>query len=163
MLFPQPHYRGPSNIRRFTPASFAEAIASETHSKNSKVTWLIEFYAPWAPHCLHLEPVFAELSLQYGSEDLKFGILDVSQWPLTAKQYQVSIRGDQGNQLPTLIMFKNGKEIGRIPHVYEDGRVASGGTIRRRDIVTAFELDKEESPQAVNKRKGEPSRRRKGA
>lgn len=38
----------------------------------------VEFYAPWAPPCIHLEPVFAELSLKYTTERLRFGKVDAS-------------------------------------------------------------------------------------
>ncbi len=61
-----------------------------------------------------------------------------------AKKYKINVRGDQGNQLPTLIMFEKGAEAGRIPHVYADGKVASG-KFRRGDIVTAFALDERKS------------------
>ena len=121
----------------FTPASFAELVEDRT---DGDVTWLVEFFAPWAPQCLYLEPVIAELSLKYSFEHLRFGKLDVSRWPAMAKKYKISVRGENGNQLPSLIIFEKGKETGRIPHVYSDGKVASG-KFRRHDIVTAFGLD----------------------
>lgn len=129
----------------FNPASFAEVVEDRS---DSTVSWLIEFYAPWAPQCLYLEPVLAEISLQYSSERLRFGKIDVSRWPALAKRYKISIRGENGNQLPTLIMFEQGKESGRIPHVYNDGKVAAG-KYRKSDIVTAFALEEKQIGKAV--------------
>ena len=140
-MFPQPTYKGPSRMEDFTPASFAEIVEDRTESP---VSWLVEFYAPWAPQCLYLEPVLAEISLQYSSETLRFGKIDVSRWPALAKRYRISIRGENGNQLPTLIMFEKGKESGRIPHVYNDGKVAAG-KYRKNDIVTAFALGEKQT------------------
>ena len=36
----------------------------------------VEFYAPWSPACIHLEPVVAELSLKYSCTRLQFGRVD---------------------------------------------------------------------------------------
>lgn len=138
-------FKGPSRMEDFTPASFAELVEDRA---DSNVAWLVEFFAPWAPQCLYLEPVIAELSLKYSSEHLRFGKMDVSRWPALAKKYKISVRGENGNQLPTLIMFEKGKEGGRIPHVYNDGKVAAG-KFRRHDIVTAFALD--EKTEGKNK------------
>lgn len=38
----------------------------------------VEFYAPWSPPCIHLEPVFAELSLKYTTARLRFGKVDAA-------------------------------------------------------------------------------------
>ena len=70
-----------------------------------------------------------------------------------AQRYKISIRGDQGNQLPTLIMFEKGKESGRLPHVYSDGKVASG-KFRRHDIVTAFALEERAAGDGTMKKSG---------
>lgn len=121
----------------FTPASFAERV--EEHTNESDPCWLVTFFAPWAPQCLYLEPIIAELSLKYSMDSLRFGKIDVSKWPSIAKKYNISLTGIS-NQLPTIIMFEKGKEIGRIPHVYSDGRVAAG-RFRKHDIVRAFELE----------------------
>ncbi|KAH7618020.1 putative Thioredoxin-related transmembrane protein 2 [Nannochloris sp. 'desiccata'] len=145
LMFPQPTYKGPSRIEDFTPASFAEIVEDRS---DSNVSWLVEFFAPWAPQCLYLEPVIAELSLQYSSPTLRFGKIDVSRWPALAKRYKISIRGEDGNQLPTLIMFENGKERGRIPHVYNDGKVAAG-KFRKNDIVTAFALGEKQAGKST--------------
>ena len=49
-------------------------------------------------------------------------------------------RSSMANQLPTLILFKGGKEVARIPHVFKDGSFVRG-RYRKKDIVTGFDLD----------------------
>ncbi|EFN59218.1 hypothetical protein CHLNCDRAFT_59562 [Chlorella variabilis] len=150
LVFPQPIFQGASAVEQFTPASFQSMVAE---NPQPGLTWLVEFYAPWAPPCIHLEPVFAELSLKFTTPQLRFGKVDVSRWPQLAKQHKVAVYGTLP-QLPTFISFKGGKEEGRIPHVFPDGSVATI-KIRREDIVTAFALDEflEEAKKAEGKKK----------
>ena len=78
--------------------------------------WLVFFYFRWASDCGQFTPTFCGLSLEYGKNKkyLKFGKLDVSVCPGYAKKYNVSIKAST-KQLPTLILFQNGKEILRMP------------------------------------------------
>eukprot|EP00951_Prasinocladus_malaysianus_P009410 scaffold68662_cov37-Prasinocladus_malaysianus.AAC.1 len=131
----QPCYTGPDNIKYFTPGTFKWDV-QENHKG---VTWLVELYAPWSPPCIHLEPVFADLSLKYTNERFKFGKLDVGRWPQIGPELRVDVNGAT-EQLPTIIMFEAGEEIGRIPHVFSDGSFAKG-KFRRSDIVRAFDLE----------------------
>lgn len=146
LLFPQPIYQGPSAIHQFTPASFKELVEEATQPE---LTWLVEFYAPWAPPCIHLEPVLAELSLKYSTDRLKFGKVDASRWPQLATQHKVQVYGAMPH-LPTFVEFKGGKELGRIPHLFEDGTVSSM-KVRRQDIIVAFGLEE----QLAESKKGE--------
>jgi hypothetical protein len=41
-------------------------------------------------------------------------------WPQLAKQHRVEVHGIS-QQLPTFIMFRGGKELGRIPRLLEGG------------------------------------------
>lgn len=52
-------------------------LCSSAHAKPAAASQ-VEFYAPWAPPCIHLEPVFAELSLTYTNDKLRFGKVDAS-------------------------------------------------------------------------------------
>ena len=49
--------------------------------------------------------------------------MDVGRFPKMAEKLKVSLAGYK-RQLPTLILFQDGKEIARLPHVYEDGTPA---------------------------------------
>lgn len=137
LLTSQPMYSGPSDVKEFTPITFKETVLDKP---DSMVDWLVEFYAPWSPACVHLEPVMAELSLAYTSDRLKFCKVDIGRWPKLGEQFNVSPYG-AAQQLPTVILFEKGKEAGRIPHVYPNGAVAKG-RFRQKDIIVGFDLEK---------------------
>jgi thioredoxin 1 len=73
---------------------------------NSKETVLVDFFAPWCPPCRVLLPILEELAKKYEGK-IKFTKLNVEDAPEIAEEYQVF-------SVPTLIIFKEGKEIERI-------------------------------------------------
>ena len=135
VLLQQPKYSGPSIFQHFTPASLNEVV-KENHNG---ISWLVEFHAAWSPPCLHLEPTMAALSVKYTTPKLKFGKVDIGRWPYVGDQHQISTSATS-NQLPTLILFQDGKEVARIPHVFKDGSFVKG-RYRMKDIVKGFNLD----------------------
>jgi hypothetical protein len=70
---------------------------------------------------VQVEPVLATLSLKYTSEHLCFGVLNVAAAPALAKHLRISLDPLTSRQLPTLIMFDKGAEVGRIPQVRRRG------------------------------------------
>ncbi|KAI7839047.1 hypothetical protein COHA_007189 [Chlorella ohadii] len=135
LFFPQPLFTGPTAVRPLTPDAFKSLVEDGP----ADVAWLVEFYAPWAPACIHLEPVVAELSLKYSCSRLQFGRVDAPRWPQLAQAHKVPVYGAIP-ALPMFILFEKGKEVGRIPHMYEDGSISTI-TVQRQDIVAAFGLD----------------------
>merc|ERR1711871_1887344 len=103
--------------------------------------WL-SFFAPWAPPCVHLEPVVARLSLKYGgpASGIRFAKLDLARWPGVGKEHGIVV-SPSSEQLPTIVLFEDGEEVARIPHVFPDGTVVRG-RFRERDIVRGFDLEK---------------------
>lgn len=94
-----------------------EAIAND-----KRVTWLVELYTAWSPPCIDFSNVFSELSNKYGLDNLKFGKVDLARSPDTATKYKINT-SSLSKQLPTLILFQNGKEVMRRPSVNEKGKL----------------------------------------
>jgi len=108
-VFPEPTYNGPDAVTYFR----GQALDEELHN-NPHTTWLVEFYAPWSPPCSRFAEPFAELSLAYGSDALKFGKINASAYEVVAQKYKVDTAVTSKN-LPTVILFENGKEKMRRP------------------------------------------------
>ncbi|KAK9876117.1 hypothetical protein WA026_011235 [Henosepilachna vigintioctopunctata] len=109
-LFPEPTYSGADQVIYFRGAeNLNEELQKEKHT-----IWLITFYTVWNPACVNFAPIFAKLSNQYGLENLKFGKIDIGRHPEAAKKYQVN-DSSFSKQLPTVILFKEGKEVMRRP------------------------------------------------
>jgi thioredoxin 1 len=67
---------------------------------------LVDFYADWCGPCRAIAPIVEEIAREL-SDRLKVVKLDVDQNPETTMQYGVQ-------SIPTLIIFKNGKEVERL-------------------------------------------------
>jgi thioredoxin 1 len=67
---------------------------------------LVDFWAAWCPPCRQLGPTIEEIARQHG-ETAKVGKLDVDANPDSASAYRITA-------LPSVLVFKDGKEIDRI-------------------------------------------------
>jgi thioredoxin 1 len=77
----------------------------EQEVKQSKIPFLVDFWAPWCGPCQMVGPVMEELDKEQGGK-LKVGKLNVDENPKIAGEYGVM-------SIPTVILFKEGKEINR--------------------------------------------------
>lgn len=135
LFLPEPTYSGPENVIYFRgPTGLDEELA-----RDKRVTWLVAFYAVWNPACVNFAPVFSKLSNEYSLSNLKFGKVDVGRFPEAGKTYHVS-DSSMSKQLPTLILFKDGKEVLRRPHADTKGKLQKF-LFSDENIKAAFDLN----------------------
>jgi thioredoxin 1 len=88
-----------ANTKLFTDATFDEMVL-----KSDKPV-MVDFWATWCGPCQMAGPVIDELANDY-VDKMVIGKLDVDENQETAAKFGVS-------SIPTVILFKGGKEIGR--------------------------------------------------
>lgn len=118
LILPEPTYSGPSNVIYFN----SKATLDEELERDKRVVWLITFYTTWNPACVNFAPQFAQLSNEYRLDNLKFGKVDIGRLPDVGEKYHVS-DSSLSRQLPTVILFKNGKEVARRPYADAKGKL----------------------------------------
>lgn len=135
LLVPEPTYSGPENVVYFrTPNSLDEEM-----DRDKRVVWLVTFYTTWNPACVNFAPIFAQLSNEYKLENLKFGKVDIGRLPEIGQKYHVS-DSSLSRQLPTIILFKNAKEVCRRPFADVKGKLVKF-FFSEDNIKAAFDLN----------------------
>lgn len=134
ILLPEPTYSGPDNVIYFR--SLANLDEELAHNPNR--VWLIAFYTVWNPACVNFAPIFAQLSNDYDLENLKFGKIDVGRYPDAGEKYKVS-DSSLSKQLPTVVMFREGKEYMRRPIADSKGKLVRF-LFSGENVVAAFDL-----------------------
>ncbi len=86
------------NIKKLTEDSF--------HTEISKGLVLVDFYADWCGPCRMMTPVLEQVASDMDG-DATIVKLDIDHAQKTAGSYQIA-------SVPTLILFKDGKEVGRL-------------------------------------------------
>jgi thiol-disulfide isomerase/thioredoxin len=133
-FLPEPAYKGPDLVTYF------RGNLDEELNRDRRITWLIEFYAAWQPSCVNFANTFAELSAKYTLDNLKFGKVDATRFPQLAEKYRVNT-SSWTKQLPTLILFQNGKEVRRRPVIDGKGNIVVKFIFSEENIVRDFELN----------------------
>ncbi|KAK2720589.1 thioredoxin-related transmembrane protein 2 homolog [Artemia franciscana] len=134
LLVPEPMYSGPSDV-----LYFRDNMLNEELEKDKKIMWFVCFYTVWSPSCVNFSTVFSKLSAEYALDNLKFGKIDVGRYPGVAQQYGIDT-SSFSKQLPTLVMFKDGKEIGRAPKWDAKGKLVKF-VLTEDNVKVAFDLN----------------------
>ena len=74
---------------------------------NSHKLVVVDFYAEWCMPCVMLAPIFEELAESKSMKEVKFTKINIDDNEKLSRRYNVS-------NIPCLIIFKKGKEVGRI-------------------------------------------------
>lgn len=78
---------------------------------------LVDFWAPWCGPCKMIGPVLEKVSAKFGDR-LKVVKLNVEEEKATADSQGVM-------NIPSLIMFAGGKEVGRIAGFMDEARLSA--------------------------------------
>ncbi|XP_036964925.1 thioredoxin-related transmembrane protein 2-B [Acanthopagrus latus] len=144
-----PLYMGPEYIKYFSDKTIDDEL-----DRDSRVTWIVEFFANWSPECQSFASVYADLSLKYNCAGLKFGKVDIGRYGEVSKRYKVSA-SPLSKQLPSLVLFQGGKEVMRRPQVDKKGRAVSW-SFTEENIIREFNLNElYQKSKKLNKTKGD--------
>ena len=154
LLIKFPQYKGPSNIIEIpNQEAFNEMIIriQNRHKEKSNkkghhnISTTIEdsymfviFYSNYSYDCLYTEEFFAELSIKYFSDNLQFVRMNVDLNEAFVEKLGINLH--RNVTLPYMIMFKNGKEVQRLPGYDEKGKPRKMKFFREKEIVDVFGL-----------------------
>ena len=77
----------------------------EVENNNGLV--LVDFFAPWCGPCQMMSPIIEEMIKENTDKSVKIGKLNIDEFQEVATNYGVM-------SIPTFLLFKNGKVVGRI-------------------------------------------------
>ena len=96
---------------RFTDANFDEEVV------NSKMPVLVDFWASWCIPSQMMKPTIDRLATEYEGR-VKIGKINVDQNPKNRERFKI-------NGCPTVIVFKDGKEVVRKIGAQSDNQLRS--------------------------------------
>ncbi len=88
-----------------------------TFLANSEIPVVVDFWAPWCGPCLQMAPAFEEAALAMPLQ-AQFVKVNTEEQQTLGSQYNIQ-------SIPTLIVFKNGKEVDRLSGALSAGRLES--------------------------------------
>lgn len=134
LLLPEPAYTGPENVTYFRAGGLDEEL-----QRDKQIIWLVCFYTVWNPSCVNFAPVFAQLSAEYALDNFKFGKIDIGRFPEVGMKHRVSDAA-LSRQLPTVILYKEGKEVTRRPHIDASNKLCKF-YFKDDNVKAAFDLN----------------------
>jgi thioredoxin 1 len=89
-----------ANVLEFTDANFKSEVL------DSSIPVMVDFWAPWCGPCRMLAPTVEKLAATYQGK-VKVGKMDTDKNMDTPGSLRIS-------SIPTVVIFQNGKEVGRL-------------------------------------------------
>lgn len=121
VLCPQPRVGNPTCVDSLDTRQLDSVVLRNSY-KGYRLVWV---HATWSAHCTELAPVLSDFVHRASHARMKFARVDVGRTPAAAERLNVSMKAGS-RQLPCAILFRRGKEVGRVPGVTD------GGDIERR-------------------------------
>jgi len=100
-----------SKVATLDPATLAKAV------KTDQVPLLVDFWAPWCGPCRMMAPQFEQAARDLGPQ-ARFAKINTQDFPRVSQTF--GIRG-----IPLLILFRNGREIGRLTGAQPAAEIAA--------------------------------------
>lgn len=82
-----------------------DAAGFDRHVRNSQIPVLVDFWAPWCQPCLMMAPAFAEVAGRL-EPNVRLAKLNTEEEQMVGAQHGI-------RSIPTMILFRNGKELAR--------------------------------------------------
>ncbi|CAD7088640.1 unnamed protein product [Hermetia illucens] len=155
LVLPEPTYSGPEHITYFRNATSFE----EEMNRDKRICWIVCFFTVWNPACVNFAPIFSSLSAEYHLDNFKFGKIDVGRDPSAAQKFHIS-DSSFSKQLPTVILFQNGKEVDRRPTVDSKGKLqkfffSEDNVKAALNLNNIYKESKESASKAIKANKAE--------
>ncbi|KAJ4463003.1 hypothetical protein PAPYR_239 [Paratrimastix pyriformis] len=123
-------FTGESRIFRLSADSFRSHVREDLTPNG---LWLVFFTQTHSTKCQIFESIFAKLSLLHASPVLRFGLLNLSNYPELD-----STLDSCGGELPCVVLYHNGNELCRLPRSTYDGTAPIPWTLD--GLTEAFKL-----------------------
>jgi thiol-disulfide isomerase/thioredoxin len=150
LAFAQPRYHSSSGIEDLSSMQFEDDVRGA--AKSDTKSWIVFFHADWCEESRAVEPMFDHLALACAGKDRIFSRLDVVAYPHIAQDMNINMSSTATKQLPTIALFRAGREICRLPPFDSSGNVVRT-RLDQKGVTSYFELDKEPGTESYTVKK----------
>lgn len=136
MLFKMPFYEAKNKFIDMNTVSQFEndVLKGDSH-------WVLLFYSPINSDCIGTMSCWADLSNNYTTNKLKFAKINVDKAVFLAQKCNVD-GNSYSKQLPSLILYGEGKELKRYPPVGKNGELPTSFNYKVKMIVKYMGIDR---------------------
>jgi len=134
-LFYDDFVEASENTTYFNHVSLEEQLKEKPYE-----TLVVLFYTTWSPKCQAIFPVFAQLSENYSTVNVRFGKVDIGKYPEAGIKHGVNPKSTSA-QLPTIIVYENGKADNWRPCIGNDKKLKKY-VFSEENIIRDFQLNR---------------------